>query len=233
MKILGGVALDSKEGIMAVGLFLGTGALVAATVISTKTRSRIAAGAIAVATLSFQMFHLLEHSFQVYFWAKEPNDTWLSTVALQTAHGLNQYCSLIMPTGTDRQFKVGLEVLHLLGNTIFLCGIIALGMVMRRGSASEEFGHTSYGTSIRKAQFWETIHVVEHVVLTFTIVLTGRARGLSSLGGFVDGAPVLAWRVWFHFILHCISTVYLVRSMWQYWNVYHRVPRTNHLVAVH
>lgn len=90
-----------------------------------------------------------------------------------------------------------MEGLHLVGNVIFLLGIVALDHV-----TAERL------PGIRAALAIQGLHVAEHVLLTATLVLFGAPLGVSTLFGAADG---FAWagtlRVWFHFMLNLGGSV--------------------------
>lgn len=164
--------------------------------------------AIAAAGLTFQVIHVLEHFLQVSFWALAPTDKpWLSSWAGGTADGLQYFCSLVPVAGSPT--SLGVEMLHLTGNVVFLGALTAWQMALR-----------SQQRQIRTLDIAEKVqlfHVVEHVVLVTSLLIGGKAVGLSTAFGAVDGTALVALRVWFHFTINAVATVYALRAAKATW----------------
>jgi hypothetical protein len=154
---------------------------------------------VAVAALAFQAVHLVEHLAQFGYWATHPSEApWLTPWATQGRD--------VLAVGGEA--SVGNELLHFLGNLIFLGGLVALVVLCRRaGKATGGF------PSLRKATVVQGLHVAEHVVLTTTSFAFGKAIGLSTFLGLVDGPVMTSYRVWFHFLINLIATWYAGRAL--------------------
>ena len=67
---------------------------------------------------------------------------------------------------------------------------------------------------LRKAVAWQGVHVAEHVLLTVTWLMFGKTIGISTFFGLVAAGPFLSsYRVWWHFVINLIVTVYAARAL--------------------
>jgi hypothetical protein len=149
-----------------------------------------------VAGLGFQVVHFAEHLLQVGYWVRHPRSApWLTPWAAAGRDGLAAF--------TDGQAGTGNELLHLLGNLVFLGGLAAAVVLGRRG-------HPPIRAAVwlRRAVWLQSAHVAEHVALTTTWVAFGRAEGVSTLFGVLQPGTVIASsvRVWFHLALNLAAT---------------------------
>ena len=175
------------------GLALGT-ATVVAVAIATMARSRRLVFAAAAGGLTFQVVHVVEHAAQLGYWfADRGGSPWLTPWAAGAADGIGWWCALAAPSISSR--SLGVEMLHLVGNLIFLAGLLAAGRV---GVARP--------VALAWARRVQVFHVAEHVLLTSTFALTGSAWGLSSGFGLLHGSTLTATRVWFHFTINALAT---------------------------
>lgn len=186
------------HGAVDAGLF--TIALVAGLLAATLAYQRISDRnrplfAVAAGGLGFQVVHAAEHVVQVSYWIARPTaPPWLSPWAEVGAHGLAALA--------DGRQATGEELLHLVGNLIFLSGVIAALRLAVRLNRS--------GTGRLRFALWlQTFHVAEHVLLTTTWLATGRALGITTAFGALAASPVtaVAVRVWAHLILNLTATV--------------------------
>ena len=197
----------------AAGLLLALGCAVAAGIavyrfLSDRPTARRAMQAIAAGGLTFQVIHVLEHVLQLSFWALEPTSKpWLSSWAAGTADGLQYFCSLLPAAGEEA--SIGVEMLHLTGNVVFLGALTAWQVAMR----SEQRTIRTLGIA-EKVQLF---HVAEHVVLVGSLLAFGKALGLSTAFGAVDGTALVALRVWFHFSINAVATTYALRAAKETW----------------
>jgi hypothetical protein len=154
---------------------------------------------VAVAGLTFQVIHLIEHFAQTGYWFMHPSDApWLTPWAVL---GRN----MLVVGG---KVATGNELLHLIGNGIFMAGLVGMVLVVRGyGRATSEFPHLS------KAIASQGVHLAEHVALTVTTFASGKAIGISTMFGLASGAWGSSYRVWFHFILNFIATYYAAMAM--------------------
>ena len=151
--------------------------------------------AVAAGGLGFQVVHAAEHVMQVTYWVGHPTaPPWLSPWAETGAH--------VLAVLADGRQATGEELLHLVGNLIFLAGLVAaLRLATRLNRA---------GTGLLRFALWvQTIHVAEHVLLTTTWLATGQALGVTTAFGALAANPVtaVAVRVWAHLMLNLAATV--------------------------
>ena len=154
---------------------------------------------IAVAALIIQMAHLIEHMAQLTYWSMNPSEApWLTPWAVAGR-------DLLAVDGTPAG---GNEILHLLGNVIFLGGILALGaLVWRSGRKAKEVPYLS------QAIILQGIHVAEHILLTVSYLAFGSVIGFSTIFGTAQGVFGSSLRIWAHFLLNLTATYYAVRSV--------------------
>lgn len=152
-------------------------------------RRRAVLTLVAVAGLGFQVVHVVEHVVQSGVWAGAPEQppfltpwaTWGAEALAVTGHA-----------------SLGQELLHLVGNAVFLLGLLALAARVRPPARA-----------VRLALVWQGGHVLEHVALALTTAVAGRAIGVTTLLGTLDAGPSL-WRlrVLAHLALNTIASVY-------------------------
>ena len=100
-----------------------------------------------------------------------------------------------------------MEGLHLVGNVIFLVGIIALGRVTPTPLPG-----------VKTALVLQGVHVAEHVLLTATLWLFGTPMGLSTLfGAAYDYSWAGTARVWFHFLINLGATIPAATALFVWW----------------
>jgi hypothetical protein len=154
---------------------------------------------IALAALAFQAVHLVEHLAQFGYWTTHPSEApWLTPWAAQGRDAL----------AVGGEAALGNELLHLLGNLVFLGGLLAMVMLFRTaGGAPGDL------RSLRTATMIQGVHVAEHVALTTTSFLFGKAIGLSTFLGLVEGPAMTSYRVWFHFLINLVASLYAARAL--------------------
>jgi len=163
--------------------------------------------AAAIGAVAFQVLHFVEHLAQLGYWIGHPTQApWMTPWAMSAAHGLADL-------GGPSPMAVGMELLHLVGNSIFFVGAVTLAVLVGRCAAGSPAARTT------RALLWvQGLHVVEHVALTSTLLWTGKAAGLSTFFGLADPGPVLwSYRVWWHFLINLAATALLLRAVWQFW----------------
>ena len=158
--------------------------------------------ALAVGLLSFQVFHLVEHLIQLSYWFLHPNAMpYMTPWAQEGADGLGLWATL-MP-GEGNMMQRGMELLHLVGNLLFLGGIVALEKLATRPLRG-----------LRLAKAIQSVHVLEHVLLTASVFAIGSPIGISTVFGLGEAT---AWgptvRVWFHFLINLAATVPAVLAL--------------------
>jgi hypothetical protein len=53
----------------------------------------------------------------------------------------------------------------------------------------------------------------EHLALTATTVIFGKAAGLSTFLGLISGPAMTSFRVWFHLLINLVATWYAGRAL--------------------
>lgn len=147
-----------------------------------------------VAGIAFQVGHFAEHLAQFVYWIIHPTATpWLSPWAVTLRDALSN----------DPAF--GVELLHLVGNAVFLGGLLALLSVPTLSDPAR--------ATLRMSAGLQAVHVAEHVLLTVTRALSGSAFGLSTAFGALSGSQLSSYRVLWHFVVNLVVTVYAVRGI--------------------
>ena len=142
-----------------------------------------------------QIGHLQEHVAQVGYWLGHPNSpAWMTPWGTGLAKGYQQ-------VDTHRP-TLGMEILHLMGNFIFLAGLAAVMVITRRARNTR----TRYWG--RMGVWMQGIHGLEHLSLTLSIWFGAkRAIGLSTWFGLIQpGVGLTTYRVWWHFIANVIGS---------------------------
>lgn len=171
-----------------------------------------------LAGLIFQVGHFAEHLVQFGVWTfGEGKKPYMSPLAKGLSHGLgraiitNKEDVVCAPgeTVSPRQMMIGMEVLHIIGNGIFLATIAGMFHFRR----DEKL--------IRWALYIEGFHLYEHVMLTSTAYFLRVPVGFSTLFGGANtmGGPefLVAYRVGWHFVMNLIPTVLIMMTLnWGY-----------------
>lgn len=197
----------SPTGLVGLAIAIGAGVAVALILLpgrSLPRRTTILVG-VAMGGLAFQVFHVLEHGLQFGYWLVNPSARpWLTPWAETGAEGLKLWCSLVPVGAASRAAACGAELLHLFGNVIFLAGLLAFAAVI--SSAGRR--------SLRRALIVQWFHVAEHVLLTATVFVLGRPLGFSTAFGLLDAGPVASsYRVWFHFLVNLVATLFALAAL--------------------
>ena len=151
------------------------------------------------ATVGFQLFHVFEHGLQLGYWTFNPDaKPWLTPWAESGVSGLAYFCDL---TGTQlsKVNKCGAELLHLVGNGIYLVGVSAMFIVAKRSNIKDPVFSGNL--------FFQGFHFLEHCTLTLTLLINGKAWGFSTLFGQLSGSELSTYRVWWHFSINAIATI--------------------------
>ena len=155
---------------------------------------------VAGAGLAFQVGHFAEHALQFAIWILGDlsnicgRDTpWMSPWVTEM---VRQGGTFLFPTADpQRQMMLGMEVLHLIGNSIFLTSLFCLYYCVR-------------SRWIRWAIYIEGFHLYEHLMLTATAYFVGKPIGLSTLfgGSGLIGSREFAvgYRVSWHFLMNLL-----------------------------
>lgn len=160
--------------------------------------------------LIFQLAHFAEHTIQAWQWiAGFRNMPYMSPPATELSWILGEW---IVPGEEDyhRIFKLGAESLHLIGNTVFLFGIIGLRILCK-------------SKLVTLALIFQGIHLFEHIMLFSTEYFIHQAIGMSTLFGYFqpygtdlyNHVTMTTFRVWWHFIVNLIPTVLAGYAVWR------------------
>jgi len=164
--------------------------------------------AVTMAALIFQLGHLAEHTAQMVMWFVHPQRAaWMSP----WASDLSVWLGRVDPGRASEmtlQMQRGVELLHLVGNSVFLIGTFGLVWLTR------DLGNTSAWS--KRALILQAVHTAEHVMLVGSIFLTDRAMGLSTGFGLLDGTRLRTVRVLWHGSVNLLVTVVcaIAVSLW-------------------
>ena len=179
------------------------------------TTERFAMPLLVIATLAlaFQVGHFFEHFAQFAIWCLGDlseicgrNTPWMSSWATDMVQNLGSY--LAPEAARARQSMLGLETLHLGGNSIFLIGIGACYLLTKN-------------RFVKWALIIEGLHLVEHIMLTGSAFAYGRPMGVSTLfGEAISLLPskewVVGYRVSWHFVLNLFPMPLVMTGIMEY-----------------
>lgn len=152
-----------------------------------------------------QIGHVQEHIAQAAYWIWHPEDKpWMTPLGTGLANALGKI-DMSKPT-------LGMEVLHLTGNFIFLAGIAGVMLITRRAT------HSKARKWARMGVWMQGFHGLEHAALTISVALGSNAIGLSTWFGALEPGPA-AWtyRVWWHFVANVVGSVIFGIALWHLW----------------
>ena len=195
---------SALSGLALISLSLGVLAFFVYGLVCKGLRRRSALSKVVVGALGFQVFHFLEHGLQLGYWFfNTKQKPWLTPWAQTGVDGLAFWCQIWPGSGGAEQR--GAELLHLVGNTIFLVGVLALFVLARET-----------GTRNRSAQgavLFQGLHFLEHSLLTATVFATGTGWGASTMFGRWSGSELSSHRVWWHFTVNGIATAIALSAL--------------------
>ncbi len=154
-----------------------------------------------LAVLVFQVVHSAEHVAQATYWLFNPTVApWMSAWAMGMSSGLGNL--------VGGSTALGMELLHLIGNGIFLGGLLLAFRL------PEQYKNPQMLRWLRIATIVEALHFVEHVFLTASVALAGKAVGLSTMFGLMPaGTPAASgYRVAFHLVVNLAALVFAVKA---------------------
>jgi uncharacterized protein DUF6008 len=189
----------------AVGMWLGVGALHIA---NRRRRAWVygATSSVIILGVLGQIGHLQEHVAQAGYWVLHPE----SAVAWMTpwGSGLAAGFQVVDPS----RATLGMEILHFVGNCIFLAGLVALMVITSRARATKARKWAKMGV------WMQGIHGLEHLSLMLSVWVGGKAIGLSTWFGLLEAGPgAVTYRVWWHFIANVIGSVIFAISLYHLW----------------
>ena len=195
---------SALSGLALISLSLGVIAVFIYGLACGGSRRQSALSKVVVGAVGFQVFHFLEHGLQLGYWFfNTKQKPWLTPWAQTGVDGLAFWCQ-IWP-GSGRAGQRGAELLHLVGNTIFLVGVLALFVLARE--------RRTRNRSIQGAVLFQGLHFLEHILLTATVFVTGTAWGASTMFGRWSGSELSSHRVWWHFTVNAIATAIVLSAL--------------------
>jgi hypothetical protein len=168
---------------------------------------------IAILGLTFQIGHFAEHAFQFVIWLLGDlsnicgrNTPWMSPWATALVQQLGV---LLFPArDTAAQMMLGMEVLHLIGNSIFLTSLVCLYCWIP-------------SKWVRWAVYIETFHLYEHISLTTTAYFLGKPIGMSTLFGGAnllgDREFAVGYRVTWHFVMNLLPMPFAMIGLMEHY----------------
>ncbi|MEW1888593.1 DUF6008 family protein [Streptomyces sp. IBSBF 3010] len=154
-----------------------------------------------------QIGHFQEHVAQAAYWIGHPYDpAWMTPWGNSFSRGFGQ----VDPSKPS----LGMEILHLIGNFIFLAGLVGIVQITHRVA-----GQLKSRKWARMGVWMQGIHGLEHIVLTLSVALgASRAIGLSTWFGAIEPGPALAtYRIWWHFVANAVGTAILGIAVYHLW----------------
>lgn len=180
---------------------------------SAQFNMSLAIGVATVFALLFQIGHFAEHAFQFIVWMLGDlssicgRDTpWMSTWATAL---VEQIGARLFPGADDgRRMMMGMEILHLFGNSIFLCGLAGLYHFVR-------------SKWVRWSIYIETFHLYEHIMLATSAYFIGKPIGMSTLFGgsssVFDRELAVGFRVTWHFAMNFLPMPFAMMGLMEAW----------------
>lgn len=169
----------------------------------TGRRSKVAALVAVVGGVGLQTFHSFEHVIQGFFWFRDPlAPGYMSPLAKKAATGLESIAAHTL--GVSGRSTLGMELLHLVGNTLFFLGIVALVL------------GTQFASRRPAAVFalvFEGIHLIEHAALTATTIAGYPAWGSSTLYGNLSGSQLSTHRIWWHLVMNVAALALTIYAL--------------------
>jgi hypothetical protein len=150
-----------------------------------------------------QIGHLAEHVAQAVYWIWHPEaPAWMTPWGTGLANGYQQ-------VDTHRK-TLGMEILHLTGNFIFLAGLTAVMIITRRARKTRTRWWGTMGV------WMQGIHGLEHLALTVSVWLGAKqAVGLSTwFGQLKPGPGATTYRVWWHFWANVMGSFIFAMALW-------------------
>jgi hypothetical protein len=169
--------------------------------------------------LAFQIGHFAEHAVQFAVWlsGKYPwvvstfcgRDTpFMSHPVTELVQVIGAY--LFAEADLARQTMMGTEILHLIGNSIFLATIAGLFVLVP-------------GKWVRYAFCIQAAHLCEHISLAVSAYCIGKPIGLSTMFGDASlwwgKEMAVGWRVSWHFVMNLLPMPFVAAALMQHWSI--------------
>ncbi|TXM69665.1 DUF6008 family protein [Methylobacterium sp. WL120] len=167
---------------------------------------------IAVSCLVFQVGHFYEHVAQWVIWLMG----WTSGICGRDTPWMSPWVTYVVESfgawawpALDYKVQMArsMEVLHIVGNLIFLTGLVALMLLIPNR-------WVKWGLMI------ETFHLYEHIMLTVSVFTVGKPIGMSTLfgGAFLfDQETAVGIRVTWHALMNLIPMPFAMMGIMQWW----------------
>ena len=163
--------------------------------------------------LAFQVGHFIEHAVQFFVWISGSYD-WVSATfcGRDTPYMSPPLTAIVREAGgflfpasdPGRQMVLGMELLHLIGNGIFLATIAGVCYLMPSKWA-------------RYALYIEGGHLCEHLALFLTAYYLGKPIGISTLFGqatwYFGRNGAVGYRVSWHFAMNLLPMPFVMFGM--------------------
>jgi hypothetical protein len=165
-----------------------------------------ATGVVIVLGVLGQIGHLQEHVAQAAYWIGHPNSpAWMTPWGTGLAKGFGGLVDTAKPT-------LGMEILHFVGNLVFLAGLTAVMCITTRAR------HTKTRRWAKMGVWMQGIHGLEHLSLMVSVWVGGKAIGLSTWFGLLEAGPgATTYRVWWHFLANVIGSVIFAIALYHLW----------------
>lgn len=153
-----------------------------------------------------QIGHIQEHLAQVGYWVVHPNaKPWMTPWGDGLARGFGQIDAAKAP--------LGMEILHLTGNLIFLAGLAGVMVITRLAVRTKA---RRWG---RMGVWMQGIHGLEHLSLTVSVALGAKqAIGLSTWFGTLHSGPgAWTYRIWWHAIANLAGSAIFAVALYHLW----------------
>ena len=172
-----------------------------------------------VGAFVFQFWHFVEHFAQVGMWILGfQHAPYMTPIGMWAMDWVG--VTFFPNASFANQKYFGFEMLHLLGNAIFMVGIICLSLFVRT-----------------KKVIWalavQGFHVYEHISLTLSAIFIGKSIGISTFFGMaVDPWMMVCYRVWWHFIFNLVPSVLVVLVLMELYKAFKKKKGTHNLVKI-
>ena len=180
---------------------------------------RASLGVIVIGVIG-QIGHFTEHVAQVGYWVQHPDaKPWMTPWGSALARGFGEV-DTARPT-------LGMEILHLTGNFIFLAGLAAVMIITKRSR------HTRTRFWARTGVWMQGIHGLEHLSLTLSVWFgASQAIGLSTWFGLLTPGPGLwTYRIWWHFMANLIGSIIFGVALYHLRREQHQIQASHGLAG--
>jgi len=170
---------------------------------------------IATSAFLFQIGHFFEHTVQFIVWLLGDasqicgrSTPWMSPWATKITEFFGNY--FLPHEERARRMVVGMEIMHLCGNLIFLSGLVSLWCFFPTRA-------NKWGIAI------ETFHLYEHIMLTASAYYVGKPIGMSTLFGASFSLGIefaVGFRVFWHFVMNALPMPFAMIAILQIYRTF-------------